>query len=56
MQVVVLPHDDPASLSATFNNYFMTKIDAIREEFPGLIARLPDYFVHQLIQFLSQLV
>ena len=38
------PHDDPASLSATFNHYFMTKIDAIRDEFPGLIVRLPDYF------------
>ena len=43
-QVVLPPHDDPASLSATFNHYFMTKIDAIRDEFPGLIARLPDYF------------
>ena len=56
-QVVLPPHDHPASLSATFNNYFMTKIDAIRDEFLELIDRLPDYFfVHQLIQFLSQLM
>ena len=43
-QVVLPPHDDPESLSAIFNHYFMTKIDDIRDEFPGLIARLPDYF------------
>ena len=56
-QVVLPPHDDSASLFATFNLYFMIKMDGmIRDEFPGLIARLPDYFVHQLIQFLGQLM
>ena len=40
-QVVPPLHDDPASLSATFNHYFMKNIVAIRDEFPVLIARLP---------------
>ena len=37
------PHDSPASLSTHFNDYFIEKIEAIREEFPILQSTLPNY-------------
>ena len=42
-QCALPPHDSPASLSTHFNDYFIEKIKAIREEFPILQSTLPNY-------------
>ena len=42
-QCALPPHDSPASLSTHFNDYFIEKINAIREEFPILQSTLPNY-------------
>ena len=41
--VSVLRYDSPVSLSTHFNDYFIEKIEAIREEFPILQLTLPNY-------------
>ena len=42
-QCALPPHDSPASLSTHFNDYFIEKTKAIREEFPILQSTLPNY-------------
>ena len=39
-QCALSPHDSPASLSTHFHDYFIKKIEAIREEFPTLQSAL----------------
>ena len=42
-QYALPPHDSPAFLSTHFNDYFIGKIKAIREEFSILQSTLPNY-------------
>ena len=41
-QCSLSPYDSPASLSTRFHDYFIKKIEAIREEFPTLQSTLPN--------------